>query len=178
MELPPKEEGVGAIATEKMESEPRADDGVISAAAPPSAGDVEDEGEDEDDEVKRIRARTRFLYQLKKSGLDEDDDEHADEVERRRLEEGDDEGGGASVVFRRASATPAPDDYEYRFWDDEMEGMLELRVANPVWDDGTDAEEEGGHSRNPDWRVDRSTRTQPIPWSGRIVEGERGFKIR
>jgi hypothetical protein len=178
---PPKEEGAGAVATDEKESEPRADDdGVVGAAETPSAGDVEDE--DEDDEVKRIRARTRFLYHLKKSGLDEDDDECADEVERRRREEGDDEGGGASAVFRRATATTAaPDDYDhdYRFWDDEMEGMLELRIANPVWDDDTDDdEEERGDSRKAEGRVDRSTMTNPIPWSGRIAEGERGFEIR
>ena len=99
---------------------------------------------------------------------------------------GDGEGGGgaSAVVFRRAAATTAaPDDYDYdfRFWDDEMEGMLELRIANPVWDDDTDDDDEeegGGDSRKADGRVDRSTGTNPIPLSGRIVEGERGFEMR
>jgi hypothetical protein len=60
--------------------------------------------------------------------------------------------------------------------------MLELRLANPVWDD--EEHEEDNYSWK-EGRADRSTRMdclsksgEPIPWSGRLVEGEHGFEIR
>ncbi len=168
MEFHSKEEG---------ELKRRADDCNIAAAPPAACGvDIDekakDEEEEEDDEVKGIRARTRMLHHLKKSGLDdEDNDEHADD------------GGRASNIFRRTTATSASGDTYDQFWDDDMDGMLDLRRATPIRSDEA-------HYQSVDWSTNRPIKSLlressgrilpevPISWSSRLVEGECGFEIR
>ena len=162
--------------TEEEEELKRRSDDCNVAVALPSACEVDiqdeekDDEEDEDEEVKRIRARMRMIYHLTKSGLD--DDEYVDD------------GGGASVVCWRETATAAADDNCDRFWDDEMDGMLNLRRANPILDDDK-------HYEVGDWSTTMDSRPSnslskwggcvvevPISWSSRLVEGECGFEIR
>lgn len=74
------------------------------------------------------------------------------------------------------------------FWNDEMEDMLELRLANPILDDGADRGEDrvDGSQGKADpsayasltRELDENVSGEPISWSDRLQEDEDvGFKI-
>lgn len=82
-------------------------------------------------------------------------------------------------IFRQR---PADDDR--CFWDDEMEGMLELKRANPITDGELkdDNGDESGARANPSEllskELDENVSGEPIVWSKRLPEDEvTGFKI-
>ena len=83
-------------------------------------------------------------------------------------------------IFRQRPA----DDADRCFWDDEMEGMLELKRANPITDGELkdDNGDESGARTNPSEllskELDENDTGEPILWSKRLPEDEvTGFKI-
>mmetsp|Transcript_53228 Transcript_53228/g.113094 ORF Transcript_53228/g.113094 Transcript_53228/m.113094 type:complete len:232 (+) Transcript_53228:56-751(+) len=88
--------------------------------------------------------------------------------------------GGVAGTFRQR---PAAEDTVGGFWDDELEDMLELKLANPILNDSVDDQEESVEKERIDLskslaaELDENVSGEHLLWSNRLREEKNGFKI-